>query len=289
MPRHATQLGQRRRLPSGDPDQLLVVEHHVGGHAVLPGHRGPPGPQRRLAGSADRRRWRPRGSAVARSGTGRRRPDLAAGAPRTRRAGGVTWGAVPSSSARNGEGAVGVGQDHELGAGPGEGDVEDPSLALDVVAQAVREQSGGDADHQHVPPLLPLDPVDGRQFDRRTGGGGPAQDLAEPVGEGGRVRVEHGDRLQRGQVVGVGRPVRTGPGGVQRVQGVVQADPLPHGPQGGGRRPRGRRRHGVEVVGVGEQLGHVPPGQPAGQAADVGDRGRPLPGEHVHDHGRDPP
>ncbi len=94
--------------------------------------------------------------------------------------------------------------------------------------------------------------------------------------------------LEGDQVVGVGRSIGLPARRVQDVHRLAQADLHPDGPHDGCGRARAGAGHGVDRVGVGQQLGDVSPGQAIGQAPDVGDRRGPALGDHGRDVGGDP-
>ena len=168
---------------------------------------------------------------------------------------------------------VGVGQEDGLHPGSSHSHMEDPTLRIEVVAQAVREKPLVHAEHDDAIPLPALDPVNGRQQNTGPRDRPWLQDSTKPRLERRRFGVETGHRLEGDQVVHVSGSIRLVTGSVEDIDRVAQAHFEPDRPQSGDRRGGAAPGNGVEVGRVQPQLLDVTARQPPGEPADIGDGG----------------
>ena len=115
-------------------------------------------------------------------------------------------------------------------AGPGEGDVEDPPLALLVVAQPVWEEPLRGIEDDHVVPFAPLDAMHGGQQHQRSVGTAVRERTSRSqVSKVVTSGVQGRHRLERGQVVGMGGAVRLAARAIEDVHGLAEPDVDPDG------------------------------------------------------------
>ena len=110
-----------------------------------------------------------------------------------------------------------------MAAGTGDRDVEEAAFLLDVVGQAVRILFGVGQMHDHVRPLLALDPVH-RGQQHATGRPLDGELAAHPTLERGGIVVQRREVGDRSEIVALGRPVHAAPVGVERRNRARQTD-----------------------------------------------------------------
>ena len=166
------------------------------------------------------------------------------------------FGAVPVELGEEGRRVGPVGEDGDAVAAAGDGDVQDATLLLDVVGEAVGHDAVGTTPNtttrSHSRPLTrwTVDSV------TPAGVGLAAEQPTQPRLEPGRVGVEVGHAEEAFEVVEVARPLAAA-GAVEHAHGRAEADVVAHRSSTERVVPRRRRPPRGEVVGEAEDLGRL--------------------------------
>ena len=160
-------------------------------------------------------------------------------------------------------------------AGAGDRDVEQPTLLLGILGEAMRKLVGLCVVHDDIRPFLPLDPMHRGERDPGVGPRG-LQVAAQPGFEGVRIRVQLGQLHDRGEIVALSGTVHAASVVVERRDRRGEADGVTYCAQqlcrGGS-----RRSHGLQSLDVAREGKHplcfAFDGESLGQSAQAIDGG----------------